>query len=278
MAIIVEQNCCSVNEKAAQMAMYPAEPPKPWQMQLLQHERLNSASNEMMAVHPKILAYVDKLRPLANRRVMSLVLVVIGVVLLGYVTGQYWGMYRSQKNLEAEWQRQAATTSSTETAASGVPGKASDSVPVSPDRVLTRLEIPKIQMDAIVVEGASRHDLSEGPGHMKETAQPGETGNAVITAHRDTFFRHIYELNKGDQIQVRRRGRTFTYEVTGKRIVMPEDISVIKPTTNPQLTLITCYPTYYIGPAPKRLVVFSKLIQSDGQPVNQSAQAHSNGQ
>jgi sortase A len=144
--------------------------------------------------------------------------------------------------------------------------------------MLTRLEIPKIQMDAIVVEGASRRELSEGPGHMKQTAQPGETGNAVITGHRDTFFRHIYELNKGDQIQVRRSGRVFTYQVTGKRIVMPEDISVIKPTNDPQLTLITCYPTYYIGPAPKRLVVFSKLVDSDGQPPNQAAQAHSNVQ
>jgi sortase A len=211
-------------------------------------------------------ALYGKSRPIVNRRIISLALIVIGVVLLGYVAGEYWGMYRSQKNLEAEWQRQAATIS--------VPGKA----PVSPDQLLTRLQIPKIQVDAIVVEGASRRELSEGPGHMKQTAQPGETGNAVITGHRDTFFRHIYELNKGDQIQVRRSGRTFTYEVTGRKIVMPEDISVIKPTNNPQLTLITCYPTYYIGPAPKRLVVFSKLVDSDGQPVNQATQARANGQ
>ncbi len=211
-------------------------------------------------------ALYGKARPIVNRRIISLALIVIGVVLLGYVAGEYWGMYRTQKNLEAEWQRQAATIS--------VPGKA----PVSPDQLLTRLQIPKIQVDAIVVEGASRRELSEGPGHMKQTAQPGETGNAVITGHRDTFFRHIYELNKGDQIQVRRNGRTFTYEVTGRKIVMPEDISVIKPTNNPQLTLITCYPTYYIGPAPKRLVVFSKLVDSDGQPVNQATQARANGQ
>lgn len=235
-------------------------------MQLLQREHLNSASNKMMAVRPQIMAYFAKLRPLVSRRVISLALIIIGVVLLGYVAGEYWGMYRSQKNLEAEWQRQAVTVS--------VPGKA----PVSPDQLLTRLQIPKIQVDAIVVEGASRRELSEGPGHMKQTAQPGEIGNAVITAHRDTFFRHIYELNKGDQIQVRRSGRTFTFEVTGRKIVMPEDISVIKPTNDPQLTLITCYPTYYIGPAPKRLVVFSKLVNSDGEPVNQSAQAHSNDQ
>ena len=57
---------------------------------------------------------------------------------------------------------------------------------------------------------------------------------------------------------------------------MPEDVSVIKPTSDPQLTLITCYPTYYIGPAPKRLVVSSRLVESDGQP--QTAQAHSNAQ
>ncbi|HEX4603731.1 MAG TPA: class D sortase [Candidatus Angelobacter sp.] len=207
-----------------------------------------------------------KLRPYLTRRTLSLALVIVGVVLLGYVGGEYWGMYRSQKNLESEWEHQAASTNS--------PGQP----PVSPEQMLTRILVPKIQMDAIVVEGASRKDLSAGPGHLKQTAQPGETGNAVITAHRDTFFRHIYELSKGDQIQVRRSGRTFTYEVTGKKIVVPEDISVIKQTNDPQLTLITCYPTYYIGPAPKRLVVFSRLVESDGQPTKQSAQAHASGQ
>jgi sortase A len=139
--------------------------------------------------------------------------------------------------------------------------------------MLTRLLVPRIGIDAIVVEGASRKELSEGPGHMRETAEPGETGNAVITGHRDTFFRHIYELTKGDHIQVQRNGRNFTYEVTSQKIVMPEDISVINPTMDSRLTLITCYPTYYIGPAPKRLVVFSKLIESDGQSVKQAAQA-----
>ena len=241
--------------------------------QALQPEQPNRASNQAMAIldrYPRITEQAKllaaRVRPVINRRVLSWAFVAFGIVLLGYVGGQYWQMYRSQKNLEAEWQRQSAAVS--------VPGHAD----ISADQMLTRLVIPKIDMDAIVVEGASRRDLSEGPGHMKQTAQPGETGNAVITAHRDTFFRHIYELNKGDQIQVRRSGRTFTYAVTGKRIVTPEDVSVIKPTNDPQLTLITCYPTYYIGPAPERLVVFSKLVDSDGQPANQSAQAHSNGQ
>ncbi|HET9365059.1 MAG TPA: class D sortase [Candidatus Angelobacter sp.] len=207
--------------------------------------------------------FLGKLRPYLTRRWLSLLLIIVGIGLLGYVGNEYWGMYRSQQKLETEWEHQAASVNT--------PGHA----PISPDQMLTRVIVPKINLDAIVVEGASRKDLSDGPGHMKQTAMPGEVGNAVITGHRDTFFRHIYELVKGDQIQIRRNGRVFTYQVTGKRIVMPEDLSVIKPTTDPQLTLITCYPTYYIGPAPKRLVVFSKLVDSSdyGQPSKQ-AQAH----
>jgi sortase A len=196
-----------------------------------------------------------------NRKAVSLLLIIVGVGLLGYVGSEYWGMYRSQQRLEAEWERQAASAN---TPAAPV---------IPPDQMLTRVVIPKIGLDAIVVEGASRKELSEGPGHMKQTAMPGQTGNAVITGHRDTFFRHIYELVKGDRIQVRRAGSVFTYEVTGKKIVMPEDVSVIRQTPDPQLTLITCYPTYYIGPAPKRLVVFSKLVDSSQYGLAQTAGA-----
>jgi sortase A len=203
-----------------------------------------------------------KIRPYFSRKSVSLLLILVGIGLLGYVGTEYWGMYRSQQRLEAEWERQAA--------AANAPGQAV----IPPEQMLTRVVVPKIGLDAIVVEGASRKELSEGPGHMKETAMPGEAGNAVITAHRDTFFRHIYELVKGDHIQVRRNGRVFTYEVTGKKIVMPEDVSVIRQTPDPQLTLITCYPVYYIGPAPKRLVVSSKLIDSSQYGLAQTAGAH----
>ena len=114
---------------------------------------------------------------------------------------------------------------------------------------------------------------------MVQTAMPGEPGNAVITGHRDTFFRHIYELQKGDEIVVRRNGQTFKYQVTGKKIVKPEDVSVLKQTKDAQLTLITCYPTYYIGPAPERLVVFSKLVEGGTQqPETSKAMARSVGE
>ena len=195
------------------------------------------------------------------RKLIPPVLMVLGVVLLFYVASQYWGMYHTQEQLAREWEHQAATVN--------VPGHAT----LSPQDMLTRVIVKKIGLDAIVVEGASRKQLSEGPGHMKETTMPGEVGNAVITGHRDTFFRHIYELNKGDEIVVRRAGQVFRFEVTGKKIVYPEDVSVIRPTADAQLTLITCYPTYYIGPAPKRLVVFSRLAGT-GADLYKEAAAH----
>lgn len=189
-----------------------------------------------------------RLWPRSAREAVSLLLLVSGLALIGYVASQYWGMFRGQRQLQAEWEKQLAIASTP-----GLPQ-------LSAAETLTRVSIPKINLDAIVVEGATPKQLAIGPAHITETAFPGEAGNAVITGHRDTFFRHIYELQKGDTIFVRRNREVFKYEVTGKKIVKPEDVSVLNPTPDAQLTLITCYPTYYIGPAPDRLVVFSKLV------------------
>jgi sortase A len=190
-----------------------------------------------------------RLKPRTPKETLSVLLLVLGLALLGYVGSQYWGMYHTQKQLEARWEQQMIHA----TAAPGLPK-------LSAEEMLTRVSIPKIGLDAIVVEGATHKQLAIGPAHITDTAMPGNTGNSVITGHRDTFFRHIYELQKGDAIYVRRNGEVFKYEVTGKKIVKPEDVSVLKQTSDAQLTLITCYPTYYIGPAPDRLVVFSRLV------------------
>ena len=197
----------------------------------------------------------DFLRQKANRvghrlnqpdRVLGPALIVTGVVLLAFVGTQYGKMYAEQHRLARQWQQQ------------NQPGVA----PQPADDGLTKLVIPKINLDAMVVEGTTRRQLLLGPGHMIETPAPGEEGNSVITAHRDTFFRHIYELNRGDILEVRRSGKTYTYEVTGKKVTDPEDLSVLRASKDKRLTLITCYPTYYIGPAPERLVVFAKMVQT----------------
>jgi sortase A len=164
-------------------------------------------------------------------------------------------MFFEQYRLAREWQRQNET-------------------PRSPKRVddgLTKLLIPRLKMEAIVVEGTSRRQLLLGPGHLEQTPPPGGEGNSVITGHRDTFFRHIYELNKGDLIEVRRSGKTYQYRVTGKKVVDPEDLSVLRQSKDKLLTLITCYPIYYIGPAPDRLVVFARMLDSPAAPAPAAA-------
>jgi sortase A len=193
------------------------------------------------------------------KRYISPTLMVLGVLLLAYVGSQYYQMHKEQQRLRTVWEQQQKAQPSTVSKAQP-----------TPDDGLIRLEIPKIDLTAIVVDGTTRKDLKNGPGRIVGTPLPGEPGNAVISAHRDTFFRHIYELKAGDEINVQRNGQTVKFSVTGKKIVDPDDLSVLKQTQDPQLTLITCYPTYYIGPAPQRLVVFSKLIPS-GDDKTQAA-------
>src|SRR3954468_10259468 len=181
------------------------------------------------------------------RRWAPLALLIVGAMLLGYVTFEYGTMFYQQRQLSSRWEKQNAP-------AAAAPPKAQD-----PREQMTRLSIPSIDLDAIVVEGTSNRQLAIAPGHMTDTAAPGENGNSVITAHRDTFFRHIYELKKGDEIVVRRGGKSFQYLVERKFVVQPTDVGVLRPTSDARLTLITCYPTYYVGPAPERLVVTAKL-------------------
>lgn len=204
----------------------------------------------------------EQLNKARGRDVRSLVpygLIVVGAVVLLYVGTQYGLMIHDQHKLEQEWADQNSAPA----------GPALNPASSAVDDRLVRITIPKINVDAIVVEGTSSKALLRGPGHIRSSAYPGEQGNVVISAHRDTFFRHIVELKNGDQIQLQRGGITYTYEVTGKKITDPNDVSVIQQTQEPRLTLITCYPTYYIGPAPERLVVFSRLVPP--APSNEAA-------
>lgn len=199
--------------------------------------------------------------PVQLRTYLPFAAIVAGATLLLYVASQYWVMYSEQRRLAREWQEQQQRP--------GYQTKAESDG-------LTHLSIPKINLNAVVVEGTNHHALLIGPGHIKNTPAPGELGNSVITGHRDTFFRHIYELAKGDIITVQRNGQSFEYEVTGKKIVQPTDVSVLDSTSDKRLTLITCYPTYYIGPAPERLVVFTKLADHNQAKVQPASSRNSN--
>ncbi|MGH9524805.1 MAG: class D sortase [Terriglobales bacterium] len=220
-------------------------------------------------LRPRVEAASRRLRAMDLRTAISLGFIAVGTCLLVYVSWNYASMYLEQRELARRWQEQQQAA---------LMHPVSDKTPapkVSWDDGLTRLTVPKIGLDAIVVEGTNYHDLKLGPGHLKDTPAPGDEGNSVISGHRDTFFRHVHELEKGDEVLVQRAGRTYRYEVTGKKIVDPQDTWVASKTKDAELTLITCYPTYYIGPAPNRLVVFTKLIgeQPESATVKTAAAA-----
>jgi LPXTG-site transpeptidase (sortase) family protein len=181
--------------------------------------------------------------PFQNRRqIVAHVLILVGTVLCTYVVGTYVWMYAQQKILLRRWSEHAAANS------------------------LTKISIPRIQLEDVVLEGASSHSLLLGPAHLTETAEPGASGNVVIAGHRDTFFRHVHSLRYGDDIYIVRGGKRFHYVVRSRRIVEPTNLSVLRQTNDGELTLITCYPTHAIGPAPQRLIVVAKLMSEPLSP------------
>src|SRR5262249_52360851 len=125
--------------------------------------------------------------------------------------------------------------------------------------VLARLSISRLDSHWIVLEGAAKTVLRHGPGHMSQTALPGSPGNCVIAGHRDTQFRVLRNVEIGENITLEIGGRTYVYRVTECHVVSPSDTRPLASTATPTLTLVTCYPFYYVGPAPKRFVIHAEL-------------------
>jgi len=122
-----------------------------------------------------------------------------------------------------------------------------------------RMEIPRLHLSVGILEGTAPKTLRVAAGHINGTALPGTAGNICIAAHRDTLFRPLREVQPQDAIIITTTYGTFRYIVDMVEIVSPSDVRVLRPTTDQELTLITCYPFTYVGPAPKRLAVHARL-------------------
>jgi sortase A len=122
-----------------------------------------------------------------------------------------------------------------------------------------KLEIPRLHLRVSIVEGDDEESLSLGAGHVRGTADFGEAGNAVIAGHRDAAFGALRNIRIGDDILIH-SGRESEYLVTKIRTVAPDDLSVLRNDDTSKLTLITCYPFSYLGPAPKRYIVEARLV------------------
>jgi sortase A len=124
--------------------------------------------------------------------------------------------------------------------------------------IIGRLAIPRLKLEVVVLEGSDSRILDVAAGHVEGTALPGSIGNIAIAAHRDTFFRPLRDIRRDDIISLRTAAGDFAYQVESTEVVDPTDIEALHQTADAELTLVTCYPFHYIGPAPKRFIVHAR--------------------
>jgi sortase A len=126
--------------------------------------------------------------------------------------------------------------------------------------VIGEIQVPRLGLKAIVVQGDSPANLKRAVGHLSKSALPGEWGNVALAGHRDTFFRTLRDIRLGDEIKFKTRERSFEYLVESIEVVAPTDIRVLESSTGHDLTLLTCFPFHYVGPAPNRFVVRAREV------------------
>jgi sortase A len=125
-----------------------------------------------------------------------------------------------------------------------------------------RIEIPRLDLSAVVFEGTTDDTLARGVGHLIGSAAPGQRGNVVLAGHRDTFFSDLRGIRDGDAVTIEVPGGAFHYQVESTAIVNPDQTEVLNPGKGAALTLITCYPFGYIGSAPERFIVRARKVES----------------
>lgn len=133
--------------------------------------------------------------------------------------------------------------------------------------VLGRLSIPRLDLSSMVREGDDEGTLSLALGHVPGTALPGQRGNVAVAGHRDTLFRALKDIRKNDVIRFETLSGSHDYQVDNIRIVKPDDVAVLRSGPTSELTLVTCYPFYYVGAAPKRFIVSAReMTAGQSQP------------
>ncbi len=234
-------------------------------------------------------------------------LITLGLLMFGFVAYQLWGTgiqtAQAQRHLAKEFDKLVGAgdaptttsstsmppvtipiTSATETTTTPTTGplESTTTLPAQPaakpvpaeGEGVARLEIPRMGLHRIVVEGATAGDLAKGPGHFPETPLPGQLGNAAVAGHRTTHghpFYDIDELRPGDEIIVTTLNGRYVYSVTDTEVVSPDDYADVVPTTDATkatLTLVSCTPRYS---STNRIVVHSELLAEQSDPLTQPA-------
>lgn len=163
----------------------------------------------------------------------------------------YVAQHAGQEEAREEWEQSTHAPAQTTT-------------PAMPKGVVCRLSFPKLDKNLFVLDNTQDATLKKGPGLVEHTAIPGTPGNSAIAGHRDTHFRFLKDVKIGDDIWVEGPAGRTQYRVSWTRIVRPTDVTVLSPETKPVLTLITCYPFFWVGNAPKRYIVRAEKVEGPG--------------
>jgi sortase A len=174
---------------------------------------------------------------------MEWLLVGIGIGCLGTYAYETVEARRFQAQQAAEFARAAGTRAPLTVRAGGLVGM---------------LDVPRLQLSTPVIEGDDDATLKRAVGHLPDTPMPWQPGNSAMAGHRDGLFRPLKDIKVGDEIVFRSSREELRYRVTKTTIVEPDDISVLADRGASSLTLITCYPFYYVGNAPRRFVVHAE--------------------
>ena len=185
------------------------------------------------------------------RRAFAGALTAAGAALLLYAAGAWGASAVARDRARADWNATEARRFVVDARRAADPGRPLIAAPGSP---IARLRVPRLGLDEVVVEGVDESSLRAGPGHVTWTPMPGAAGNSVISAHRDLHFRPLADIQVGDSIVTEAQGPPVVWIVRSRRVVAA-DAPALFATAAPTLTLTTCWPIRWFGPAPERLIV-----------------------
>ena len=179
---------------------------------------------------------------------LSSALIVGGAVVLSWYS---WTLYQraTTQRLAKEWLNRTPEIH-----------RPTPAPPVRRGDVIGELDIPRLQLSVMVFEGDDAGILGLGAGHIPGTALPAGSGNIGIAAHRDTYFRPLRAIHANDIIALKTPAGTSRYTVTETEIVRPSAIGVLSRAPGRDLTLVTCYPFFFVGSAPERFIVHARKI------------------
>ena len=184
------------------------------------------------------------------------------VLALGYATYVTIDARAYQRTEERRFeQARAVHAAAARLASAAAPPAFVPRVPIDGESI-GEIVIERLGIHAVIAQGDSDAILARAVGHLPATALPGGIGNVVLAAHRDTFFRPLNDVEVGDTISVKTYRGDFGYVVESTEVVKPTDVGVLAPTGGQTLTLITCFPFYYVGAAPNRFIVVARAIVS----------------